>query len=185
MQNVSHLVRDLPSGMKATLRGTELTIGGMHVDLRTLLHECGAVGHMKTHTFPPDHAQYPRLTVTLATRNGGYTSILRNGNGSYTAVAPGKVPISTHPTAGDAAVARAVYQNKHHKRKAVEDDDDESLASSPKKKQSGKHRLLQTQEELQHGHADGHAADDGVLFVKERTREQRDAEGRANAMVVM
>ena len=170
--DVSEHVRGLPAGTPATMRGTELTIGGMHVDLRTLFHACGALDSLKTHTFPADHAQYPRWSVPLASRHGSYVNLVKHANGSYTAF-HGKVPLSTHPTAGDAAVARAVYLGTAKKRRR-EAEDDEFLAARPAETVPGASEAATS----------GAAAEEDVSFVKERTREERDAEGRANAVVI-
>lgn len=205
MWNVSSLVHGLPAGTTATLRDMELTIGDMRVDLRTLLHECDAIDRVKLHTFPPDHAQYPRWTVALATRHGTYTGLVRHANGSYTATVPGKVSLTTHPTAGEAAIARAVYMNGNRNKRKTPDDDGFALAPPPAAAPSSlvknaKNRLLYLHEELVELRKarDGGAIDrrastsaeetkeeeEDVFFVKERTREERDAEGRAKAVEI-
>ena len=161
MSDVSHLIEKLPAGTRATMDNTVLTIGDMRMDIRTLLHECGTLDQLKTHTFPANHPQYPRWGFPLAIRMGKYGGIVKHANNTYTAM-HGKVPISTHPSAGDAALARSLHLFRNRKRPRY-DDDDEFL-------------LKPLNEEA--------STEDDVEFVKERSREERDAEGRANAVVV-
>mgnify|MGYP006169090579 CR=1 FL=1 len=109
--DVSTAVHNLPDGTHATMEDMTLHIGDLTIDLRTLMHDARAFDKLHKYTFPANHARYPSLQLSLSTREQMYVGVLKNANGSYTAM-DGKRVIGEYATASEAAIRRALTLRK-------------------------------------------------------------------------
>ena len=148
------------------------TAGGETVtlDVPSLLHDAGLLSKITR----VDGS----VTVRVSTRTGKYIGVHSNLDGNYSAL-PGYFTTASG-SAREVAYKRAIHLATKRKRKVVE-----RLPTRPWQPPPPLTRPWQPPPPSHEPTPpQGGEDDDACEFVKERTREERDEEGRANAVVL-
>lgn len=170
------------SDVTATLDARLVLENGTEVFLNVgnLLHRHGRVADVLLSNEP--NAPHVRLAVETRAENRGYRGVVETAGGQFEARVNGTV-LCTSRTAREAAIRRAVEWSKVPKRTRPETP---PVATVETRNRGSENHASSSDEPFHHTLGNGQKDESGdeVTFTREVTREERDAEGRRNAISV-